>query len=230
MKILKVNELRSDVYISAGNRLRSDTYRGDKQKERGFELIKWGKTKEKIPGEYWVTRLGNGRLYEAWIIPELVIREPFKDISKIIRDAEKHFRLNNSIDPEHKYSQNIGIFNLYFHAFEFDPVNYKDYSNSYISINIDFSLEINKDGKQNIKTESYISGINFIFSNRADAVKFKKEIQRIDWIRHLRIENKYKFKIGDEENTKDIIYEYSLFSLITKEFQKSKLSVNNFWG
>lgn len=230
MKILKVNELRSGVYISAGKKLRSDKYKGDKQKERGFELIKWGKTKEKIPGEYWVTRTDNKRLYEAWIIPELVIKEPFKDISKIIRDAERHFGLNNSIDPEDKYSQSIGTFNLYFHAFEFDPVNYKDYSNSHISINIEFDIVINKDGKQNIKTRSYIGDVNFIFSNRADAVKFKKEINGIDWIRHLRIENKYKFKIGDEENTKDTIYEYSLFSLITKEFQKSNLSVNNFWG
>jgi hypothetical protein len=125
----------------------------------------------------------------------------------------------------------IGTIQLSFYAFEFDPISYRDYSNSQIKIPVTFYMKIYPDGKESIEVASHIDEISFIFSNRADAVRFKKEIQRVDWIRHLKLNSDgYYFKEGDAENTKDIIYEYSLLSMIPKEFQKNHLSVNKFWG
>lgn len=234
MKILKVNELHSDVYKSAGNKLRGNKYFGDKPKERGFELIKWGTSKEKIPGEFWVTKLSHKRLYEAWIIPEAYIGNPFVDISDIRKKSKVFFReqlLYPVNDRTELYEKEIGTIQLFFYAFEFDPISYDDYSNSRIKISLTFYISIYPDGKEKIEVTSYIDDVNFIFSNRADAVRFKKEIPKIDWIRHLELnEDSYYFKEGDAENTKDLIYEYSLLSMIPKEFEKNHLSVNKFWG
>jgi hypothetical protein len=214
MRILKVNELNTETYLSAASKLRNKFVPGGNPK-RSFELERFAFLKSKAPGEYWIYRKGDIKknINECWIKPSI------------------YFRSMSDINFEHVHVDDLKFLcdgSIYLSSFDPDPISYTDAKKGTIEIYFSVKLKKLKNDKVEVIVSLTVPEIYFHFSNRSEALRFKKNMIDWNWTRNKDYKTsntKESDKIPDFE---DLLWEYNVIENIRKEF--NNLSVNYFYS
>jgi hypothetical protein len=209
MKILKVNELNAETYLSAARKLRYIT-RGLGNQKRSFELTKYAEKIRKLEGEYWIRRPGSKEkdVIECWIIPSVRFSDVKKDL-KFNRNEESH----------------ICNFVIIFETFEFDTLDFVNCKHGNITLGFNYYIKLDEDGKILPVIYQGSQDRGFIFSNRREVVKFKKAMKDWNWTKNIHYADTPEIEIEESEDT---IWEYQILKTAENEF--NKLPINFFYS